>query len=189
MNLQNQIINHLLIQNDWMRDELILFKGKNIHLSIEPFILQFNVDKSGQLSCSEIQSEPDTTIKMSPQAFIKMITSKQKKEIDISGDVDFANTFSQVLLKTRWDIEEDLSHLVGDIAAVELTKAGKAFFKSTKKGVRNFSEALVEYWQEEDPVLAIKNEVERFNSEVDLLKEKFSQLEARSDRLINGNDI
>ena len=69
MNLQNQIINHLLIQNDWMRDELILFKGKNIHLSIEPFILQFNVDKSGQLSCSEIQSEPDTTIKMSPQAF------------------------------------------------------------------------------------------------------------------------
>ena len=118
-----------------------------------------------------------------------MITSKQKKGIDISGDVDFANTFSQVLLKTRWDIEEDLSHLVGDIAAVELTKAGKAFFKSTKKGVRNFSEALVEYWQEEDPVLAIKNEVERFNSEVDLLKEKFSQLEARSDRLINGNDI
>ena len=55
--------------------------------------------------------------------------------------------------------------------------------------MRNFGEALVEYWQEEDPVLAIKNEVERFNSEVDLLKEKFSQLEARSDRLINGNDI
>ncbi len=100
--------------------------------------MQFNVDKSGQLSCSEIQSEPDTTIKMSPQAFIKMITSKQKKGIDISGDVDFANTFSQVLLKTRWDIEEDLSHLVGDIAAVELTKAGKAFFKSTKKGCAKF---------------------------------------------------
>jgi len=115
--------------------------------------------------------------------------SKQKKGIDISGDVDFANTFSQVILKARWDIEEDLSRVVGDIAAVEITNAGKAMLISSRKGLQNFGEAIIEYWQEEKKILTIKEEVERFNSEVDLLKEKFSQLEARTKKIFDTNTI
>ena len=189
MNLKNQIINHILIQNDWMKNDLIKYKGKVIRLSIEPFILEFIVNDDGQLSCSEIQSKADTTIKMSAQAFISMVMSKQKKGIDISGDVDFANTFSQVILKARWDIEEDLSRVVGDIAAVEITNAGKAMLISSRKGLQNFGEAIIEYWQEEKKILTIKEEVERFNSEVDLLKEKFSQLEARTNKIFDTNSI
>ena len=56
MNLKNHIINHILIQNDWMKNDLIKYKGKVIRLSIEPFILEFIVNDDGQLSCSEIQS-------------------------------------------------------------------------------------------------------------------------------------
>jgi len=94
-----------------------------------------------------------------------------------------------VILKARWDIEEDLSRVVGDIAAVEITNAGKAMLISSRKGLQNFGEAIIEYWQEEKKILTIKEEVERFNSEVDLLKEKFSQLEARTKKIFDTNTI
>jgi ubiquinone biosynthesis protein UbiJ len=60
---------------------------------------------------------------------------------------------------------------------------------SSRKGLQNFGEAIIEYWQEEKKILTIKEEVERFNSEVDLLKEKFSQLEARTNKIFDTNTI
>ena len=39
MNLQHKIINHVLTQNEWMKDELIQFKNKIIQLQVEPFTL------------------------------------------------------------------------------------------------------------------------------------------------------
>ena len=35
MNLQHKIINHILTQNEWMKDELIQFKNKIIQLPLD----------------------------------------------------------------------------------------------------------------------------------------------------------
>ena len=50
MSLQYKIVNHVLAQNEWMKDELIEFKNKIIQLQVEPFILQFKVNDLGQFN-------------------------------------------------------------------------------------------------------------------------------------------
>ena len=186
MHIKNKIINHILAQNEWMKDELILYKNKIIQIEVEPFLLQFQVDSNGQLINLDNLGDVDTSISMTTKAFVNMLTTKQKKNIKVDGDVDLANTFSKVILKTRWDIEEDLSLLVGDIAAVEISKFGKAFIRDSKKGVQNIAEGLVEYWQEEERILTSKDEVEKFNSEVDKLQEDFGRVEAKFTELFKN---
>ena len=131
MNLQHKIINHVLTQNEWMKDELIQFKNKIIQLQVEPFTLQFKVNDLGQLVSCDIQEHVDTTISLTSQAFISMVVTKQKKGITVSGDVDLANIFSKIMLKARWDYEEDLSYLVGDIAAIN---SGELIFVTGSSG-------------------------------------------------------
>lgn len=184
MMLREKIINHILSQNDWMKDELLGFKNKIIRLEVEPFIIHFQVDEKGQLFTINTSKDADTFISISPNAFFKMIITKQKKDINISGDVDFANVFSTIITKTRWDIEEDLSLLVGDIAAVEITKFGNAFIKKSKKGLKSLAEALVEYWQEEEQILVSKYEVEKFYTDVDELQENFSRVEVKLNNIL-----
>ena len=186
MNLQHKIINHVLTQNEWMKDELIQFKNKIIQLQVEPFMLQFKVNDLGQLVSCDIQEHADTNISLTSQAFIRMVVTKQKKDITVSGDVDLANTFSKIMLKARWDYEEDLSYLVGDIAAVEITKITKALARDGKKGLQSVAENFVEYWQEEKQILTTKAEVEKFNSAVDEIQETFSRVEAKINELLQN---
>ena len=186
MNLQHKIINHVLTQNEWMKDELIQFKNKIIQLQVEPFTLQFKVNEFGQLVSCDIQEHVDTTISLTSQAFVRMVVTKQKKDITVSGDVDLANVFSKIMLKARWDYEEDLSYLVGDIAAVEITKITKAFARDGKKGLQSIAENFVEYWQEERQILTSKADVEKFNSEVDEIQETFSRVEAKINKLMQN---
>ena len=186
MNLQHKIINHVLTQNEWMKDELIQFKNKIIQLQVEPFTLQFKVNDLGQLVSCDIQEHVDTTISLTSQAFIRMAVTKQKKGITVSGDVDLANIFSKIMLKARRDYEEDLSYLVGDIAAVEITKITRAFARDGKKSLQSVAENFVEYWQEEKQILITKAEVDKFNSGVDEIQESFSRVEAKINELLQN---
>jgi len=186
MNLQHKIINHILTQNEWMKDELIQFKNKIIQLQVDPFMLQFKVNELGQLVSCDIQEHVDTTISLTSQAFVRMVVTKQKKDITVSGDVDLANVFSKIMLKARWDYEEDLSYLVGDIAAVEIAKITRAFARDGKKGLQSVAENFVEYWQEEKQILTSKADVEKFNSEVDEIQEIFSRVEAKINELMQN---
>ena len=186
MNLQHKIINHILTQNEWMKDELIQFKNKIIQLQVEPFMLQFKVNELGQLVSCDIQENVDTTISLTSKAFVRMVVTKQKKDITVSGDVDLANVFSKIMLKARWDYEEDLSYLVGDIAAVEITKITRALARDGKKGLQSVAENFVEYWQEEKQILISKADVEKFNSEVDEIQEIFSRVEAKINELMQN---
>ena len=187
MSIQYKIVNHVLAQNEWMKDELIEFKNKIIQLQVEPFILQFKVNDLGQLVNCAIQEHVDTTISLTSQALIRMILTKQKKDIIVSGDVDLANVFSKIMLKVRWDYEEDLSNIVGDIAAVEITKITKGIARDGKKGLHSVAENFVEYWQEEEEILLSKVEVEKFNSEVDEIQESYTRVEAKINKLLQSN--
>ena len=64
MNIKNKIINHILAQNEWMKDELILYKNKIIQIEVEPFLLQFQVDSNGQLINLDNLGDVDTSISM-----------------------------------------------------------------------------------------------------------------------------
>ena len=65
-----------------------------------------------------------------------------------------ASAFTDVLGGLRWDVEEDLSFLVGDIAAHRLVRAGAALLAWQAQAGSRLAQALADYWTEEQPVIA-----------------------------------
>ena len=106
-----------------------------------------------------------------------------KMQIKIDGDTHLATEFSKVLQQMRWDIEEDLSHLVGDIAANKVVAGSQKLAQETKKQTINLAEMLSEYWQEEKLVIAKKWQVEKFVQDVDSLKSDIARFEKKLQKL------
>jgi ubiquinone biosynthesis protein UbiJ len=106
-----------------------------------------------------------------------------KSQFKIDGDAQFAAAIGKVLQHMRWDVEEDLSKIVGDIAANKTATAAKNVFAEAKKQTMNAAEMLVEFWQEEKPILAKKRHVVQFNADVDTLRGDVARFEKRLEKL------
>ncbi len=49
------------------------------------------------------------------------------REIEVGGDTDFAAAINHIARNLRWDVEEDLSRIFGDIAAHRMAETGRTF--------------------------------------------------------------
>ena len=173
------LINHLLNQNDWMQSKLKPYSGMIIQLEIDALLLKFAVDNKGQLSANSSEISPDACIQMTIKSLIELITQKKRNGITVKGNLDLANDFSKVIEALEWDIEEDLSHVIGDIPATEITKISKRLLKDTKNNIRNLAENFIEYWQEENKILSKNHDLDIFNGHVDELAEDVDRVEAK----------
>ena len=189
LEFRNSIIDHVLNQNDWMREKLSKYESKVIALIIGPFAFDFIICSDGNLKTIKNPSNSDTKIQMSIDAFIKTFITKEKKGINISGDIDLARDFADILSAIEWDIEDDLSRIFGDIVAHEISQAGKSFMQQNKRNVLEISGALVEFWQEENKILSKKNDVHEFIKNVDHLNEDVDRFEARLDKFLQSEAL
>jgi ubiquinone biosynthesis protein UbiJ len=90
---------------------------------------------------------------------------------------------AKVLQGMRWDYEEDLSKIIGDIPATQANAFAKKTYSEAKSKVINVTEMLTEYWQEENPLIAKKRHVEAFVKDVDQLRDDVERLEKRIEKL------
>ena len=179
------IVNHLLSQNDWMQSKLIAHKNKTITISISNFEIHFEIKNNGQLKTIDKKKKVDCIIKLSINDFISQIINNNKGKISIEGDLELAKEVSEILKQIEWDIEEDLSKYIGDIPAIHTTKLIKKILQTGKNNINNLTGSLLEYWQEENKILAKKNHVSKFNSQVDQIVEDVDRLEAKINIIIN----
>ena len=100
-------------------------------------------------------------------------------QVRIEGDTELAKTLAKVLQNIKWDYEEDLSKVLGDISANKASTFAKDTAKEAKQQVVNFAEMAAEYWQEENPLIAKKRHVEDFVQQVDVLRDDVERLEKR----------
>ena len=179
------IVNHLLSQNDWMQSKLIAHKNKAITISISNFEIHFEIENNGQLKTIDKKKKIDCIIKLSINDFISQIVNNNKGKISIEGDLELAKEVSEILKQIEWDIEEDLSKYIGDIPAIHTTRLIKKILHTSKNNINNLTGSLLEYWEEENKILAKKNHVSKFNYEVDQIVEDVDRLEAKINMIIN----
>ena len=179
------IVNHLLSQNDWMQSKLIAHKNKAITISISNFEIHFEIENNGQLKTIDKKKKIDCIIKLSINDFISQIINNNKGKISIEGDLELAKEVSEILKQIEWDIEEDLSKYIGDIPAIHTTRLIKKILHTGKNNINNLTGSLLEYWEEENKILAKKNHVSKFNYEVDQIVEDVDRLEEKIKMIIN----
>jgi ubiquinone biosynthesis protein UbiJ len=87
----------------------------------------------------------------------------------------------------RWDLEEDLSRIVGDVVAHRLTQTGAALLAWHAVAASNLAQSLAEYWTEEQPLIASRAAVREFVEAVDALRDDAQRLEKRIERLSSAS--
>lgn len=188
-NLSTRIIQHLITQNRWAAALLRPFAGKSVLIHIAPIKTSFVILENGTLATAGETNIPDATISIAPSLLPRLIAKDEsaKLEIEISGDTEVATALAKVFSHLRWDYEDDLSKLLGDVPAYKIATFGQNTIRHLKDTTINVAEMLSEYWQEENPTIAKKRHVEQFNAEVDTLRADIERLEKRFNKISSNS--
>ena len=180
-----RFLQHITSQNNWSKPYLLAFAGKVVQFNFVLLKANLTILEDGSLSLAGEAIQPDAVVHIPPSLALRLLAKDEaaKMQIRIEGDTHLATEFSKILQQMRWDIEEDLSHLVGDITASKFGETTKKVLHETKKQTVNLADMLTEYWQEERPMLAKKRHIEQFNQEVDALKSDIARFEKKLQKL------
>lgn len=178
-------INHVLKSAPWALQRLAPHAGKIIAVRAGPVPLRFCVDPSGQLRVAAPGAEPDVTIEMSVSLLLRAAIDREAALNDavISGDTSLAQTLAYVAQNLQWDYEEDLSKVVGDIAAHRIGSTARNVSSWAKDSANNFLQMSKDFWTEERPTIAKSADVAAFISSVDELRDAVARLEKRIEML------
>jgi ubiquinone biosynthesis protein UbiJ len=181
-------LNHLLRQSAWARDRLASFAGKRVNLMIGPLQIPFVINDSGLLTvvANEAERPADVEIQLPADTPLRLLsggTGEAMKAARITGAADLADALGFVLRNLRWDAEEDLSRVVGDIAAHRLAGGIRAFAEWQQDAARRLAENLTEYAVHEKPTVlgaaafkVFSEDLARFSEKLDSLKQRAAKL-------------
>jgi len=131
---------------------------------------------------------PDTIISGTPISLARVGYGEDRGalfagEVEIRGDVTLGQRFEAVLREIDIDWEDQLSRLVGDVAAHQVGRLVRDTLAWGAKGADSLGRDLSEYLQEESRQLPQRHEVDAFLAAVDGLRNDVERLEARVKRL------
>lgn len=178
-------VNHLLGQAAWAREKLAPFAGRAAQIKMSPFEAAFSVGADGCLSAPLPDAELEVSISLPAATPLLALQGKDAvmRAARIEGSAEFAETLGFVIRNLRWDAEEDLSRIVGDIAARRIVKGTGKFTAWQQQAAQNFAANLAEYFTEEQPLIARQADIATFSGDIDRLRDDVARLEKRLQRL------
>jgi ubiquinone biosynthesis protein UbiJ len=164
--------------------------GRTLSLVLEgtPLTLYFRV-ADGRIAIDSGQSgDADASLSGSPLALLSLAGPGAEDRlrgsaIRIAGDAEVAQRFRDLLQQAQPDFEEELSRVVGDVAAHRVAGLARGLLDWGRKAAGSLSTSVAEYLQEESRDLPTRIEVEEFLEAVDRLRESADRFEARLARL------
>ena len=138
--LQNRLViflNHVLMQEPAAQERLKRQKGKPVRMQWGDFNLTLAATAAGLVERPAGSPTPELTMTLtqhSPLAIAQRMMLGDKPEVDVQGDVQLAAEVAWLVDNVRWDVEEDLSRVVGDATAHTIGR----FARSAAEAVRRF---------------------------------------------------
>lgn len=182
-------INHLLGQATWAREKLAPFTGHSARITLPPFEAAFLIGEDGYISAPILadaaEAEPEVSISLPAATPLLALQGKDAvmRAARIEGSAEFAEALGFVIRNLRWDAEEDLSKVVGDIAAHRIVGGTREFAAWQQQAAQNLAENLAEYFTEEQPLIARRTDIADFSADIDRLRDDVARLEKRVQRL------
>lgn len=120
---QNRLLlalNHVLMQEPQAMERLKRQQGKTVKAAWGAWLLWLRATPAGLLELAESTGEPDLQLTVQEESAVSMlqaVLAGGKPRVDIQGDVQLAAEVGWLVDNLRWDVEEDLSRIVGDATA------------------------------------------------------------------------
>jgi ubiquinone biosynthesis accessory factor UbiJ len=129
-------LNHVLMQEKAAQDRLLRQKGRVVHIRMGLFALDLVVTPAGLVDRASPGSSADLqlTVPMdSPWVALQAMASGKAPPVKIEGDVQLAAELGWLADNLRWDVEEDLSRLIGDAPAHTLAQGAQRIVAGLKQ--------------------------------------------------------
>ncbi|HEU4351865.1 MAG TPA: hypothetical protein VFR66_08295 [Burkholderiales bacterium] len=178
------LVNSLLTAEPWARLRLVPFAGETVELRAPPFpALRLRILEGGTVEAGS--AEPSLTMTFKPQLLSVLARGEEHvmKAVEVSGNDRLAAEVLVLARHLRWDAEEALSRLIGDIAAHRLAGAGRAFAAWHVDAARRLIAALGDYLTDEKQLLARRAELGALGESLAQLRDGIARLDKRIKQL------
>lgn len=203
--------NHLLRQNDWARARLAMFAGRRVSIGLEsaslsrlaPPRLTARITGEGLLDTSKetaaaapgedhVQAAADAPrfdveMHVRPSfaaagALLREGTRGLAPYVRIEGEVMLAAALAEVAERMRWDPEEDLSRITGDVVAHRIGRGVGAARDAMREFRTRFAGSVGRRFADASGTLVAREELESLRTTIDALEARVSACEAKRRR-------
>ncbi len=132
------LLNHVLMQEPQAQARLLRQKGRVVLAQWRSFAIKLQATPAGLLDRASADARADLTLTItesSPFALAQAALRGEKPAVSIEGDVQLAAEVNWLVEHVRWDLEEDLSRIVGDIPAHTMGDAVRRMASSLRQFV------------------------------------------------------
>lgn len=132
------LLNHVLQQEPKAMERLVRQKGRVVLAQWRNFTFKIIITPAGLLDLAQPDAQSDLTLRItqeSPFDIAATLLQGQKPTVHIEGDVQLAADINWLVDHVRWDLEEDLSRILGDVPAHTLVQGVRTFAQSLEQFV------------------------------------------------------
>lgn len=179
----DNLLNRGLPRSPRARQLCAELEGRSVAIEIRE-ITRLRVASTGQtLSVMRDDAPADATLTGGPLSLLALAGESAdavlQGEVAISGDAELAQKFRELARLLRPDLEEELSLLLGDVAAHQLGRLARLGRNWSRRAAATTLANLAEYLGHERADLVPRNEGEQFLRGVDAVREGVDRLAAR----------
>ena len=182
-----RFFNRVLSDYPAARQRLRAHHGKVIAAQVGPVQTRMRITTAGEMELvgdsGAATSAPDADVSLTiPLSLLPGLATKEAtalRQIEFTGDSELAATLSDIARNIEWDMEADLSRVVGDVAAHRLVDtAQRARAWQTDAGQR-LTANVAEYLTEERRAFISTRELEDLAQQNEILRDDLARLDAR----------
>lgn len=132
---------------------------------------------------------PNVTVRIAASDLPRLVRADEQERmhyVQIEGEAALAHVVADLARHLRWDFEDDLAAVVGDIPARRLMSAGQELFAGVRTSASRFAENLAEYITHEANLLLDRPSLTEFARDVRQLEEDLNRLEARANNWLRS---
>jgi len=134
-------LNHVLMQEQEAMDRLVRQRGRVARVQWRIYSMALQITPAGLFNLAPEGAVPDLQLDVtetSPFALAQTALRGDKPAIRIEGDVQFAAEISWLVDHVRWDVEEDLARVIGDVPAHTLAQVARRAAQALRAFVGRF---------------------------------------------------
>ncbi len=180
------MLNKLLRRESWARERLQRHTGKTVRFALAGWTANLAVQSDGSVQVSDPAIVPDVTLSVSsgkladlPKAFRDGDPDQIAALMHIQGDAGLAQTVSELARNLRWDVEDELARIVGDVPAVRIMQGLNAAGGSARRSARRLGENISEYLVDEAEQVLGRNAFDEWSGKLHAAQEQVQRLELR----------
>ncbi len=183
----SKLVNRVLSDYPLARERLARHARSRVDVHIGPLEAAVRITPQGTVEPVGENTQPANVVFTVPLAALPGLLRKDAnayRDIAFEGDSELAHTLSTVARGVEWDIEEDLSRLLGggkfgDIVSHGLVGNAKSLKAWGDEAGQRFTENVAEYLVHERDAFITKDDMEKFARDNETLRDDVARLEAR----------